>query len=132
MARLFPFPLKRKVASSGGKHPSKEVFALRARNSVLEDQIEALKSEVVALKQSVSLAVGSPADNRIIGPHLPITFNADGMVTVHNCDFMNDPKFQKAYKAGIETKHNFGADLQIEWRIFVACWAAHHATLIEG
>ncbi len=33
----------------------------------------------------------------INGPGWPVTFNADGMASVHNCDFARDPRFQRAY-----------------------------------
>jgi O-methyltransferase len=60
------------------------------------------------------------------------TFAADGLVTYNRSDFLNDPRFRRAYAAGVATGHRFGADLHIEWRVYVACWAAEHALRIDG
>jgi O-methyltransferase len=84
------------------------------------------------MTNSTKLSEGNPSDGYIQGPSWPVTYNADGLVTVHNCDFRNDPKFQEAYQLGINTGHRFGSDLRIEWRVFVACWAAHHAKQLLG
>lgn len=61
--------------------------------------------------------------------HRP-TFNSDGLVTVHNCDFVADPKFKAAYEAGERTGSWKGAN--IAWRAHVACWAARQAMNLDG
>jgi O-methyltransferase len=63
----------------------------------------------------------------INGPGWPLTYNADGVASVHNCDFINAPLFKEAYAAAAKTPHTFGPDLHIEWRVFVCCWAATQA-----
>jgi O-methyltransferase len=68
----------------------------------------------------------------INGPGWPVAYNAEGFATIHNCDFMADPKFQEAYRLGNATGHHYGPDLHIEWRIFISCWAAHHGKLLTG
>ncbi|MBI1983200.1 MAG: hypothetical protein HYS61_03270 [Acidobacteria bacterium] len=90
------------------------------------------EKEIDVLNQQCKLDVGTSAEGRIVGPPWPITFNADGLVTVHNCDFCHDEKFQEAYRLGIETGPRFGPDLRIEWRVFVCCWAAHQAKQLRG
>lgn len=56
-------------------------------------------------------------------------YDRDGLVSVHNHDFMKDPKFIRAYKRGVEANK---IDYQIEWRIHVALWAASYASRLEG
>jgi hypothetical protein len=64
--------------------------------------------------------------------HRKPTFVADGMATLHRSDFLFDPRFQRAYAAGLATGHRFGENLHIEWRVYVACWAAEHALRVGG
>ena len=65
-------------------------------------------------------------------PDWPITYNSDGLITIHNSDFVNEAKFKQAYELGISTGHSFGEELHIEWRVFVACWAGAHAKNLQG
>ncbi|MDF1667370.1 MAG: macrocin O-methyltransferase [Planctomycetota bacterium] len=51
------------------------------------------------------------------------------MTTLHNHDFLTDPKFQTAYKRGVKAA---GSDYGIHWRAYVALWAAQQASLVEG
>ena len=63
----------------------------------------------------------------------PLTYNADGFATKHNCDFLKEPKFQKSYELGInEIRNTLPPDHCIRWRAFVACWAANHAQNFQG
>jgi len=63
-----------------------------------------------------------------------VQFDADGLSTSHNADFLDDPAFQRAYQAGVNTGHRImdAAKLHIEWRVYVCCWAATHAARLEG
>lgn len=67
------------------------------------------------------------------------TYNADAlMVWGKTTDFLDDPKFINAYRAGMDSGHMIGRpkgsqeDIHIEWRISVCCWAAWHAKQLEG
>lgn len=60
----------------------------------------------------------------------PLTYNQDGLATRHNCDFLRDKNFLKAYSSGVATG-SWGAN-NIEWRVFVVCWAAQHAMHLDG
>ncbi len=60
----------------------------------------------------------------------PLTYNVDGLATQHNCDFMNDPKFQHAYQLGKSTG-SWGQS-EIPWRLHVILWAAEQALRLEG
>lgn len=54
----------------------------------------------------------------------------DGLLTVHNSDFRNDPKFRDAYKLGKATG-SWGRQ-DVEWRAYVCCWAAWSVREKEG
>jgi len=58
------------------------------------------------------------------------TYNQDGLATVTNCDFLNDPRFQEAYRLGEQT--GSWQDAKIHWRVHVLCWAADRASRLEG
>ena len=53
------------------------------------------------------LAVGAPSDGLIDGPGTPVTYNADGLATVHAAEFMDDPKFREAVRLGMATATAF-------------------------
>jgi hypothetical protein len=62
----------------------------------------------------------------------PFTYIDDGLYTMHNADFLSDPRFARAYRLGASTNHGLGKDLHIEWRVHVCCWAATQALQHEG
>lgn len=58
------------------------------------------------------------------------TYNQDGLVTAHNADFMEEPRFKQAYEAGWQTgSWTFG---DLHWRAYVICWAAERASHLPG
>jgi hypothetical protein len=59
----------------------------------------------------------------------PLTYNQDGLATRHNADFMREPRFAEAYRAGLE---NAPPGTQVEWRVHVALWCASQAAQLEG
>ncbi len=56
------------------------------------------------------------------------TYREDGLITTHNCDFISDPEFAKAYSNGEKQQQMDG----IRWRAHVALWAGYHARQLEG
>jgi hypothetical protein len=60
----------------------------------------------------------------------PFRFCADGLATIHNCDFLHDPRFAAAYRTGESTGSWKGWPLQ--WRAHVLCCAAEHAARLPG
>ncbi len=58
------------------------------------------------------------------------TYHEDGLATEHNCDFVQDERFIRAYELGRATGSFRGRELR--WRVHVACWAAAHAARLEG
>ncbi len=58
-----------------------------------------------------------------------LTYDRDGLATIHNADFLREPRFRAAYAAGVKAA---GEDYQWEWRVRVGLWAARHARGLEG
>lgn len=79
-------------------------------------------------------AVGLPARVESSAPSPRWTYSADGFATTHAADFLADARFRTAYRLGIESGHRIcaPADLHIEWRVYVCCWAAEHALRLAG
>lgn len=66
-------------------------------------------------------------------PKDKITYSNDLLYTYHNADFLRDPLFIESYKLGKDTDGGtLLKNYDIEWRIHVLCWAAKHATHLEG
>ena len=57
-----------------------------------------------------------------------ITYDQDGLTTVHNRGFMDKADFVKAEKRGADT----GSWANIHWRVHTILWAAQHCKNIEG
>lgn len=58
------------------------------------------------------------------------TYNQDGLATVHNADFMTEPRFAAAYAAGKATgSWTFG---DLTWRAYIVCWAAERGAALDG
>lgn len=60
----------------------------------------------------------------------PITYQADGIITSNNCDFINEPKFNKAYNAAKNT--NPWSGFNMPWRVYVVCWLANMVKNLQG
>ncbi len=58
------------------------------------------------------------------------TYDQDGLITVHNCDFIYDPQFATAYKTGEDLDSWFGG--KVHWRVHTLFWAASRALALEG
>jgi Macrocin-O-methyltransferase (TylF) len=56
-------------------------------------------------------------------------YDQDGLWTVHNHEFMNDPRFARAYARGVQAN---GSDMRWHWRVHVGLWAASQAARLEG
>lgn len=65
---------------------------------------------------------------KTLKPKPKITYNQDGLITVHNNSFMIEPDFIKAESAGAAT----GSWANIHWRVHTILWAATHCKNIEG
>lgn len=70
-----------------------------------------------------------PAGYELRKRKLP-TYDEDGLLTVHNHDFMQAPAFSKAYGRAVQAAG--GHDYQMHWRVHVALWAASCAARMKG
>ena len=57
-----------------------------------------------------------------------LTYDQDGLSTIHNADFLKDPRFQRAMKRAAQAHFHY----PIEWRIHIVLWAAQNGMRIEG
>lgn len=57
------------------------------------------------------------------------SYNQDGLVSMHNHDFMQDPSFVSAYRRGVKAA---GQDYNWHWRVHIGLWAAYSALRISG
>ncbi len=56
-------------------------------------------------------------------------FTADGLSSIHNHDFMSDPRFIAAYERGVQAA---GTDYNWFWRVYMGLWAARTAAKHGG
>lgn len=68
--------------------------------------------------------------NLWFGTKYQLTYNTDGLATTNNCDFINDPKFARAYQTAAKTKPWEGFTLQ--WRVHIVCYFANLVKHLEG
>ncbi|TXN81964.1 TylF/MycF/NovP-related O-methyltransferase [Methylobacterium sp. WL8] len=57
------------------------------------------------------------------------TYEFDGLKTIHNHEFLNDPAFKNAYARGVKAADQ---DYQWYWRVHIGLWAARHASTLPG
>lgn len=57
-------------------------------------------------------------------------YDQDGLWTVHNHEFMSDPRFVAAYRRGVQASE--GLEYLGPWRMHIGLWAASHAIRLEG
>ncbi len=65
----------------------------------------------------------------LTGIKAPLTLCEDGLATVHNADFLQDPRFRAAYEKGYATGSWGG---HIRYRAYVVCWAAERGSALPG
>ncbi len=56
-------------------------------------------------------------------------YNQDRLRSQHNHDFMESPRFCRAYNRGVRT---CGQDYKWHWRVHVALWVASRASKLDG
>ena len=62
-------------------------------------------------------------------PAVPLVYDQDGLQSVHDHDFMADPRFVAAYQRGVQA---VGRDYRWHWRVHVGLWAADVASRLPG
>jgi SAM-dependent methyltransferase len=56
-------------------------------------------------------------------------YDQDGLRSIHNHEFMDDPAFRRAYERGVRAASN---DYRWHWRVHVGLWAAACAARLTG
>jgi len=56
-------------------------------------------------------------------------YDQDGLRSIHNHEFMDDPSFRKAYERGVRAA---GEDYHWHWRVHVGLWMARCASRLDG
>jgi predicted ester cyclase len=56
-------------------------------------------------------------------------YDQDGLRSIHNHEFMDDPRFQRAYQRGVAAA---GEDYSWHWRVHVGLWVASCSSKLEG
>lgn len=59
----------------------------------------------------------------------PYTYDQDGLKSVHNCDFMHEQKFSRAYERGVSATES---DFPWHWRVHVGLWVASVAARLKA
>lgn len=62
--------------------------------------------------------------------HGPLTYQADGVITSNNCDFIHEPRFKAAYAAAETT--NPWEGFNMPWRVYIVCWFANYVKQLPG
>jgi hypothetical protein len=60
---------------------------------------------------------------------VPNTYDRDGLTSIHNHDFLEQPAFQAAYQRGVVAA---GQDYSWHWRVHIGLWAARTASRLPG
>jgi hypothetical protein len=96
-----------------------QVHAMHQRGELAEVSREHVEAILYALRDS--------------GHDVPAidaaAYNEDFLTTIHNADFLRDPRFIAAYERGIEA---VGGDYRFRWRVHVGLWAAATAIRLDG
>jgi O-methyltransferase len=91
--------------------------------------VELLIRKVLKLHPSLLLSLNSFALPKGLQGE-PFTYQKDGLATIHNSDFVKEPRFARAYQRGKDTGSWYDWDL--EWRIYVLVWCAEWAARLPG
>lgn len=71
-------------------------------------------------------------DEYVMLPRKELTYKNDLLYTFHNADFIKEPRFAEAYRLCKEIGGDLLKDYDIEWRVYMLCCAAHHASKLQG
>ena len=90
----------------------------------------------ISRRQLESLPQGTfiDPDQYLILPRAGITYASDMLYSFHNCDFIHEDRFKRAYALGKATDVNNTvlSNTEIYWRVHILCWAASQAQHLEG
>jgi hypothetical protein len=84
----------------------------------------------VTLKSFVKQALSRAGYSLERLPSQSSVYDQDGLWTVHNHEFMADPRFAAAYGRGLNAA--LGLEYLGPWRMHIGLWAASHAVSLAG
>ncbi len=111
------------VSSINNTHPDKTlqmINALPHADLVVRDRVSGKEIKFENFNRGVALTRG------------PATYCQDGLCTVVDSSFMQDPKFADAYHASRVADQCSPGDMDIHWRVYNECWVANKVKDLEG
>jgi SAM-dependent methyltransferase len=82
-----------------------------------------------ALAKAANVSSAAPAASADFSHSEGHVYDQDGLRSIHNHEFMDDPAFRKAYERGVRAAAD---DYRWQWRVHVGLWAAASAARLEG
>ena len=82
----------------------------------------------MGLKQLIKRIIGKSGYTLVRLPGGGDVYDRDGLISIHNHDFVRDPAFQEAYARGVRAAD----DYNWEWRVHIGLWAAAAASKLDG
>lgn len=86
------------------------------------------ESLFIKLRQTIAKVPGARRWYESLRLLLAPSYNEDGLVTIHNADFLRDPQFVRAYEAALAMQPK----TFLRWRAHVTQWAGYHAKNLAG
>jgi hypothetical protein len=103
----------------------RKIFAM-AGYSIIKEPKEPVPSVV---REPVPPVVSEPVPPTLKEPpSSDATYDQDGLRSIHNHDFMQEPYFRKAYERGCRA----ATDYNWHWRVHIGLWAAFTACKLKG
>jgi len=110
------------IAKLGERKPDFSTMDRKIKNPFAKRIIDLLKPFFpVAVKRIARLAA---LEN--------LTYAADGFVTSHHVEFLNNDRFNYSYRGALKDVPELLRGTEIEWRAHICCWAASQAIHLEG
>lgn len=100
-------------------------------------QIDPLQKSVILFRiDTITMGLGTIIKNTVRRAGFDLRrvrsadafYDRDGLKSIHNHDFMNDPRFVRAYERGIKA----AGDHSWQWRVHIGLWAAENAARLNG
>jgi SAM-dependent methyltransferase len=86
-------------------------------------------AKALAENKPGNLPAAAPAASASFSHAEGHVYDQDGLRSIHNHEFMDDPAFRKAYARGVRA---VGNDYRWHWRVHLGLWAATCAARLEG
>jgi hypothetical protein len=118
----WPFPAEEVLARFPAESLDHLVHAMHTSGRLARLSAAQVETIVHALRASGHLRHYVSLEN--------CTYNQANLITFCNADALKAPLFREAYRLGKATDSWKG--LEIEWRVYVICWAAAHGAKLEG